>query len=171
MKQDNELLAIDFSKSFASKCTTVEEVKERRATIEALGNKLAEGVEQGLLPVAELQVTNRFAGGVYIRELFMPAGNIIIGKIHTTQFFNVLVSGQCLIATTEGILHIRAPYTFVSEPGSQKCGFCITDVVWQTIHATDSTDVDEIVSGLTTDSYDKLKTDFALDELGGQLCQ
>jgi hypothetical protein len=161
----SDCTSLDFTKGFMGKCTTADEVKERRAAIEALGDKLA------TLPQTEFPVTNRFAGGVYIREIFMPAGNIVIGKIHTTQFFNVLVSGQCLIATTEGILHIRAPYTFVSEPGSQKCGLCITDVVWQTIHATDSTDVEEIVSGLTTDSYDKLETDFALDELGKQLCQ
>ena len=161
----SDCTSLDFTKGFTGRCTTVDEVKERRAAIEALGDKLA------TLPQTEFPVTNRFAGGVYIREIFMPAGNIVIGKIHTTQFFNVLVSGQCLIATTEGILHIRAPYTFVSEPGSQKCGLCITDVVWQTIHATNSTDVEEIVSGLTTDSYDKLETDFALDELKEQLCQ
>tara|TARA_R110000851_G_C13101812_1_gene568632 strand:+ start:9534 stop:10025 length:492 start_codon:yes stop_codon:yes gene_type:complete len=159
------LLAIDFKQGFVGGCTTVTELEQRRALITAWGNKIEQLDDASKI---EFQVTHRFADNVYIREMLIPQDSFIIGKIHTTQFFNILVSGQCLLATTDGVIHIRAPYTFISEPGSQKCAIALTDVLWQTVHVTDEKDPAKIADSLTVDSYEELTTDFAMDQLLGE---
>jgi len=156
------VLAINLSRDFLGKCATVEEIQQRRDLVTAWGKRLA------LQPQVECPVTNRFAGGLYLREIFMPAGSFVIGKIHSTQHFNIIVSGECLIATTDGVKHVRAPYTFISEPGVQKCVLNLTDVLWQTTHVTDSKDPEEIVESLTVCDYADLDTDFAINELLGE---
>lgn len=95
------------------------------------------GMEQ-----TECPVTHRFAPGVYLREIEMPADTIVIGKIHKTKHFNLLVRGSCLIVHGDGSREeLHAPFVFVSEAGVQKVLYITEDMVWQTIHPTNETDL------------------------------
>jgi hypothetical protein len=79
---------------------------------------------------------------VYLREIAMQADSIVIGRIHKTQHFNVLLTGACLIAHADGTTQeLRAPMTFVSEAGVQKVLYILEDMQWQTIHPTEETDL------------------------------
>lgn len=89
-------------------------------------------------------VTHRFAKGLYCREILIPEGVKIIGKIHATEHFNTIVQGECLVITTTEEKRIKAPYTWVTMAGEQKAVLALSDVIWQTYHVTDKTDVDEI---------------------------
>ena len=93
------------------------------------------------LPQTECPLTHRFAPGVYLREIRMPAGTVVIGKIHRTEHFNVLIQGACLIVHDDGRREeLRAPLTFVSKAGVQKVLYILEDMIWQTIHPTTETD-------------------------------
>src|SRR5580692_7739086 len=73
------------------------------------------------LPQKPAPVTHRFAPGVYLREIFMEADSVVIGRIHKTEHFNILVKGICLIVHADGTREeLRAPMTFVSKAGVQK---------------------------------------------------
>lgn len=94
------------------------------------------------LPQTECPLTHRFAPGVYLREIFMPAGTVVIGKIHRTEHFNVLIRGACLIVHDDGAREeLRAPLTFVSKAGVQKVLYILEDTIWQTVHPTTETDL------------------------------
>jgi len=94
------------------------------------------------LPQTECPVTHRFAPGVYLREIAMPAGTVVIGKIHRTEHFNVLIRGACLIVHDDGSREeLRAPMSFVSKAGVQKVLYILEDMIWQTIHPTMETDL------------------------------
>jgi len=98
-------------------------------------------------------VVNRFAPGVYIREIFMPAGSVIVGKVHMTEHFNIVLSGSVQLSNEDGTTtRIEAPCTFVSKAGVRKVLYCETDVVWQTIHPTDKTDEEELTTDLVVDT-------------------
>jgi len=109
-------------------------------------------------------VTNRFAPGCYIREVFMPKGSRVIGKIHTTEHFNILIKGKITVLTADGSEYMEAPCTFVSKAGVQKVGFIHEDCIWQTIHVTNSTDVDEIEKEMIVSCYDELEVDGLLSQ-------
>jgi hypothetical protein len=93
------------------------------------------------LPQKPAPVMHRFAPGIYLREIFMEADSIVIGRVHKTRHFNVLLTGACLIVHADGRREeLRAPMTFVSEAGVQKVLYILEDMQWQTIHPTDETD-------------------------------
>lgn len=97
------------------------------------------------MPQKPAPVTHRFAPGVYLREIFMEADSIVIGRVHKTRHFNVLLTGACLIVHADGSRQeLRAPMTFVSEAGVQKVLYILEDMQWQTIHPTDETDFEKL---------------------------
>lgn len=115
------------------------------------------------LPQEDLKVVNHFAPGVYIRELFIPKGVVIIGKIHSTEHFNIVIKGRCRVATAEGVDEREAGDTFVSCAGIQKVIYALEDCVWQTVHATEKTDLDEIESDIISESYNSLPEEIQMN--------
>ena len=111
-----------------------------RAQIEELEREIA------ALPgaVFELETVHHFAPGLYARELRIPAGTVLTGKIHKTTHINVVSAGEITVWTEEGMKRVRAPYTFVSQPGTKRAGLAHTDTVWTTFHVTQETDLAKI---------------------------
>jgi len=139
----------------------VQHVHDMRKLISNLAESVGENLEK-----AECPVTHRFAPGVYLREIFMPKGSVVVGKIHTTEHFNVLIQGEVTVVTAVSRDRYQAPHTFVSLAGVQKVVFMHTDCIWQTIHPTDKTDIDEIEKEISVTDYNKLEVDQLLDEVG-----
>jgi hypothetical protein len=104
--------------------------------VKTLGEYLA------TLPQTDCALVHRFAPGVYLREIHMPADTVVIGKVHKTEHFNILLQGACLIVHDDGRREeLRAPLTFVSGAGVQKVLYIIEDMIWQTVHVTPETDL------------------------------
>ena len=95
----------------------------------------------------ELPLKHSFAPGVYARELEIPAGTLLIGKIHKHRHHNFLMKGSILVLTeTNGVELLQAPLMIVSEEGTQRIGYAITDTLWTTVHENkdNSEDLDAI---------------------------
>lgn len=89
-------------------------------------------------------LTHRFADGVYAREMFLPAGSIIVGKIHRFGHLNILTQGKCIVLTEFGVERLEAPCTFTSKPGTKRVVGTIEDTVWTTLHGVNADEVDAI---------------------------
>ena len=89
-------------------------------------------------------LTHHFAPHVYARELFMPAGQTVIGKIHKHAHLNIIAKGKVVVATEEGNQEYNAPCVFTSYAGTKRAVQIIEDTTWITIHPTDETDLDKI---------------------------
>lgn len=120
------------------------------------------------LPQREMPVTHRFSPGVYLREIFMPADTIVIGHVHKTCHFNVILSGRAIVdmGGTEQI--IGAGDVFESGAGVQKCLYILEDCRWVTIHANPSNErdvvkIEESLVSLDPD-YLQAKGPLTLDE-------
>ena len=109
-------------------------------------------------------VKHRFAKGCYCREILIPKGVKIIGKIHATEHCNTIVQGECLVITTTEEKRIKAPYTWVTKAGEQKAVLALSDVIWQTYHVTESTDLEEIEKEVIVESFEDLHEDILLGE-------
>lgn len=90
---------------------------------------------------------HHFAPGVYIREIFMPAGTIVIGKIHRTEHFNIIHRGKAYLIDEDGSVEL-GPSTFVSKAGVQKTLYIEEDTVWSTVHLTDLRDLEALEAQL-----------------------
>lgn len=94
------------------------------------------------LPQAAHSHVHRFAGGVYAREITMPAGALLTSAIHTIEHFYVVTKGRCSVLTEDGVQHITAPYTGVTRPGTKRVIFIHEECVWTTFQRTDLTTVE-----------------------------
>ena len=105
----------------------------------------------------ELEPTHRFCNGVYARELFMPQGTLIIGKIHRHEHLNIISHGSVSVITEDGLEHFCAPHTFISKCGTKRVVYAHTDAIWTTIHPTQETDLEKIEEQIICKDYDDLE--------------
>lgn len=97
------------------------------------------------LPQLDLPLTHRFTPGLYIREIFMPKGSLVVSKIHKTEHPFVVSHGHAAVWTEEtGVVQIKAPYIGITKPGTRRILFIHEDCIWTTFHPTTETDVAKI---------------------------
>ena len=111
--------------------------------------------EMKKLPQVELKVVNHFSAGVYARELHIPAGVTLTGRIHKKENLNILSQGEMMVTTEAGLVHVKAPFTVVSPPGTKRIATALTDCIWTTIHGTDETDIDKICEIFTAENEEE----------------
>lgn len=102
-----------------------------------------------------------FGDGTYVREMFIPKGTPLSGKIHKHACTNILVSGDITVFTEEGEKRIQGPCTFVSPPGVKRIGFAHEDTIWINVHSnpdneTDLSKIEQRVIAKDYGEYDKL---------------
>src|SRR6187551_184114 len=65
-------------------------------------------------PAVPMSVQHHFAPHVYMREIFMPAGTFVIGKMHKTEHFNIITQGVVrLINHDDSISEVQAGDVFL----------------------------------------------------------
>ena len=105
------------------------------------------------LPPLDLPVKHRFARGVYARELFIPKGTVLTGRIHKYSQINVLLAGDISVLTENGIQRVRPPFVVESPAGTKRVAYAHEDTIWLTICGTKTTDTDVLEDELTTRTY------------------
>lgn len=135
-------------------------------------NKKIEQIANNLLDLnspVEMPVKHNHSPGVYVREIFMPAKSVVIGKVHKTRHLNIIQSGLVTIITPYRKFLVAGPCTFESFEGEQKIGIIHEDTVWSTVHVTDKTDVDDIVEEIVASTYDEVEALKVLEGIGEKL--
>lgn len=73
---------------------------------------------------------HHFADGIYCRELFMPSGSILTGKLHRKMDILIIAQGRCQFITRNGVRILQAPAVTIVEPGTKPVILCETDVTF-----------------------------------------
>lgn len=89
-------------------------------------------------------VKHSFADGCYIREIFNPANELLITKIHKKEHAFFLMRGEMSVLTEDGVKHLKAPYHGITKPGTKRIIYTHSDCIFITVHATEETDVAKI---------------------------
>jgi hypothetical protein len=104
-------------------------------------------------PQADCPVVHRFAPGLYIRELTIPADTYVIGHKQTTHHLNIMLAGHIILTNEDGTrTELVAPQVFVGPPG-RKIAYAVETVVWQNIYPTTETDVATLEATYLDKSY------------------
>ncbi len=101
--------------------------------------------------------THSFADGQYIREIFNPANEVIVTKVHLRNHPFFLLEGKMSIITAEGFETIEAPYYGVTKAGTRRIIMAHEDCRFVTVHRTDNLSVSDIEEEVVTDSFDDFK--------------
>ncbi|KKM86588.1 hypothetical protein LCGC14_1277450 [marine sediment metagenome] len=115
-----------------------------------------------------------FADGCYIREIFNPAGELIVTKIHKVAHPFFLLQGEMSILTEEGAKRIKAPYHGITPAGTKRVIYTHSDIIFVTVHVTKETDLEKIEQEIIAESFDEIDeisaTDILLLQEGGIRC-
>jgi len=99
------------------------------------------------------EVIHHFSPGVYAREVRIPKGAVLTGKIHKTEHLCIL-NGDIEIASQDGKGRFTGYLTFLSKPGVKRIGYAHEDTVFTTIHAIEGTDISELERALVVDTFE-----------------
>lgn len=109
--------------------------------MDALQFKMVEG-----MACFEPEVKHSFAGGMYIREIFIPKGTLITSYTHKEEHVCVCSQGTITVRGLTGPTRlVCAPETIISKPGARRVGYAHTDTTWTSIHYVgDERDINKI---------------------------
>lgn len=107
--------------------------------------------EVSALPQYEPVTKHLFHGGMYCRQVWRPAGCVIVGKVHLKEHFYMVVSGTVAITTDDGVQEITGPYLLCSKPGTKRAVYALTDALCMTFHRTDALTVEDAEINLVED--------------------
>lgn len=123
----------------------IQQARPGQAAISLLHVSILEGVKRGLLSEITEELEHLHADGLYCRVCHVPAGCVLVSRVHLSQHITIALAGTATVYTHDGSRKkVTAPGVFVTEKGTHRAVYCHTDVTWVTVHATDKTDIDEI---------------------------
>lgn len=107
-------------------------------------------------------------GGMYAREMFMPAGTIVVGRIHLHDHLCQVLGDVSVYTVGLGVARITGCHLLPSSAGAKRVLVAHADTWWTTIHANPGglTDVDELERRNVTDSFDVADACLAKAALG-----
>jgi len=105
---------------------------------------------------ADCPLKHSFGDGIYIREIFTPAGKLIVTKIHKKAHPYFVLKGKLSVLTEEGPKLIEAPYYGITPAGTKRVCLIHEDVTWVTCHVTESKDLAQIEQEVIAKDFDEL---------------
>ena len=101
-------------------------------------------------------LTHSFSEGIYVREMKMNKGGLVIGKIHNKTHTWFLMKGHIIVATEEGVMEYIAPTYVNAIAGAKRVIEAIEESVFINVHPNPDniTDTDELERILTCESYE-----------------
>ena len=107
-------------------------------------------------PQVECPEKHHFGPNLYIKEVTLPAGSVIVGKYHRHEHLCNMVSGRMIVVDSEGNrTELIAPMTFMAKSG-RKIAYIIETVVFQNIYSTSETDIQKLEDMIVDNSKDML---------------
>ena len=99
-----------------------------------------------------MNIVHHFSSGVYAKETFIPAGQILIQHRHNFDHLSILASGsvELIVDNVKSIVH--APACLTISANKHHGVKSLTNVVWYCVHATNCTDTEELDDVLITNS-------------------
>ena len=91
----------------------------------------------------EAPTEHLFHGGMYCRQVWRPAGCLIVGKVHKKEHFYLIVSGTVAITTDEGVKSVTGPTLLCSKPGTKRAVYAETDALCMTFHVIDAKTIED----------------------------
>lgn len=72
--------------------------------------------------------------GLYVREIFVPRGNLFVSKLFKQDHASFLLIGELSILTEKGVQRIKAPFHMMTQAGTKRVVYVHEDCVWVTCH-------------------------------------
>lgn len=155
---------------------SIEAVKEREKIV-TIQNKIVELVSSGTLPSGVetrklthhfTEIDNDYKCGLYGREMFMPKGTFVVGKIHKRQGLNFLLKGRIYVQTEFGKKVYEAPAVIKGEANVKRVVYAYEDSIFVNVHLTKhigKENLDMVEKDIVADDYKDVGLVDSVDKL------
>lgn len=96
------------------------------------------------LPQVEIPIFHHFAPNIYMRQMEVVAGTLMVTKMHKTEHFLIVLKGSATILDSNGLMHVQAPQIIKTQIGTKRVIYFHEDSTWLTTHPTSETDLNAI---------------------------
>ena len=98
--------------------------------------------ESGQYHYFDPDVKHTFHGGIYAREIEIPEGCILTGKIHKYDNMNMLVEGtmRFIVDDENNFVELHGPSLVCAPSGVKRLAYAVTKSRWVTFLPTHETD-------------------------------
>ena len=138
--------------------TTVTKLEQDLISIADGENIIAGTKEKPIVSDSDkIPIKHFFMDGVYIREMTMFKGTVVIGEIHKTLHMCFLLAGHLTVADENDVKDYIAPCKIIATPGIKRVLYAHEDSVWYNTHKNPSNtkDVERLEDELVAISYEK----------------
>jgi len=96
------------------------------------------------MPQSEITTNHFWSNGMYIREMIMPKGMLVIGKVHKQDHFIVLTQGSVQVSDEHGSRTIMQGDVVKAYKGTKRALLALEDSRWLNIHRAENTDLEQL---------------------------
>lgn len=100
-------------------------------------------------PQVEIPAVGKFINGMYVREIVIPKGTLLTGRVHKYAYLDIMLAGDITVATRDGVRRMQGYCCMEGVPGRKRAGYAHEDTRWLTVHRTDQEDPATILDHLT----------------------
>ena len=96
-----------------------------------------------------------FADGIYVRQMTIEKGEIILGAIHKHLHIWILLSGHITVLTEDSLEEYIAPCTVLSTPGVKRVIYGNEESIFTNVHKnpTNTKDIKELEKQIVALNY------------------
>lgn len=105
----------------------------------------------------EIPPVEHFVNGMYGREILIPAGTMITGRVYREGYLDIMLSGDISVATPQGLKRVTGTHVMEAPPGRKRAGYAHADTHWITVHRSDQFHPGDMLDRLTFFSRDQYR--------------
>jgi hypothetical protein len=110
----------------------------------------------GGTPEAEAACDHVFGDRVYARGVWLPAGTLLVSRVHKQARIVVIAAGECAFNDGQIAIRVQAPWVGGLSAGLKTAVYAITDCYWVACFGTeikDNADVFDMLTCATFEDY------------------
>ena len=116
------------------------------------------GDGKSIAEMPDVSIKHQFADQIYIRQMDLKKGQVIVGAIHNHLHAWFLLTGKVLINNNGELIEHIAPCYTVSKPGSQRLIYAMEDSIFVNIHKNPSNtqdikELEDTIVSFTKEEY------------------
>jgi hypothetical protein len=114
--------------------------------------------EIGRLPQIECPPTNVFVPGIYARGITIPAGCVVVGKIHAHDHLSFGWGDVSVFSPAEGLQRFTGHWWTAAKAGIKRAVFTHAETFWCAVHPNpdDETDLGALERRYIARDFDEL---------------
>lgn len=144
-------------------------IKESRSVIDEIERKISSHPDAIFGDAFPLK--HSFADGLYVRQVSVPKGVLLVSKIHKFSHAAFLLKGEISIFGTEGVRRLKAPMAIITPAGTKRVVYHHEDTIFCTVHATSNTDLAAIEEEIIAKDFDEIDGVFDAEILNTLITQ